>query len=245
MLPFRLASSCSPPLTDLVAFLKISASPYLCARSSQESALVGSSQGTALRKRALARSHLLPRASHVHWLPMWGTSCPLYAPASSNSPMTRHSTCAAHGRRTRVAVPVVHTCDAWPADVLDYLYGIFWRTFLIEASVFRRLDCGVELSFKHPPGWDESMAGGYVLVNVPWIAKGEWHAFSRFESSKESYSSICIYNQKDPQAWSCRLHRELGHAPSHRSVWVSRRACSPHPRVRLTRSHCLTTAPTA
>lgn len=111
---------------------------------------------------------------------------------------------------------------------LDYLYGMFFRTFLIENSLFRRLDCGVELTFKHPPDWDEGMGGGYVLVNVPWIAKGEWHAFSRFESTQERHSSVCIYNQADPQSWSRKLHSELGHAPSHRSVWVSGPYASPY-----------------
>lgn len=36
--------------------------------------------------------------------------------------------------------------------VVDYIYGTFFRTYKIVDSTFTRLECGVELTFDHPPG---------------------------------------------------------------------------------------------
>ena len=75
------------------------------------------------------------------------------------------------------------------AYVLDYLYCMFVLTCRLETSHFWRLEHGVQLSISNPAGWRDIT--GYVYLNIPWIAKKEWHAFSVYPHPKVMTSPVC------------------------------------------------------
>ena len=106
---------------------------------------------------------------------------------------------------------------------LDWLYGALFRTHLIETPTFTRLETGVQLSFANPSKAFEH--AGYVLVNVPWLAKSEWHAFSLFRHpTKQDHSCVCINVGGD---WTRALHAALL-SPTVRPCWVSGPFASPY-----------------
>lgn len=108
--------------------------------------------------------------------------------------------------------------------LLDYVIGYFWRTYLVESSTFKRLECGVELSFEHPPGFT-SDGTGYVMVCVPWISKYQWHAFSLFaHPSKPNHSCVCMCKNGD---WTTELHASV-QQPTTRPVWIAGPFASPY-----------------
>ena len=108
--------------------------------------------------------------------------------------------------------------------LLDYLVGVFWRSYLVESSTFKRLECGTELSFEHPPGFT-SDGTGYVMVCVPWISKYQWHAFSLFaHPSKPNHSCVCMNVNGD---WTKELHDSV-HLPTTRPVWIAGPFASPY-----------------
>ena len=57
-----------------------------------------------------------------------------------------------------VGIPVV-------VYAMDFAYGLLGRTFLVPTSRFTRMDAGVDLTFKHPKGFD-SDGTGYVQVRT-------------------------------------------------------------------------------
>lgn len=108
--------------------------------------------------------------------------------------------------------------------LLDVMYGTLFRTHLIESPTFTRLESAVQLSFKNPAAGGFGNAG-YVLVNVPWLAKGEWHAFSLFRHpTLPDHSCVCMNVGGD---WTRALH-EATRLPTHRPCWVSGPFASPY-----------------
>ena len=106
----------------------------------------------------------------------------------------------------------------------DLIYGFFARTYLIDASQFTRLECGVELQFSNPKGY-ESNVTGYIMLCIPWISKWEWHAFSVFaHPSKPGHSCVCIASNGD---WTRELHDEVN-APTTRPVFIAGPFASPY-----------------
>ena len=102
--------------------------------------------------------------------------------------------------------------------LLDWVYGFFARTYLVDKAVnFTRLDCGVELTFKHPSGF-KTCSTGYILVCIPWISKWEWHAFSLFaHPTKPDHSCVCMCMNGD---WTKALHDAVK-VPTTRPVFIA------------------------
>ena len=112
---------------------------------------------------------------------------------------------------------------------LDYTWGLLARTHRIATSEFTRLEDGVELTFRNPPGF--GLAGGapgYVMLCVPWLypsAKLEWHAFSLFPHPRRpGHSCVCVQRGGD---WTRALHRAI-ERPTTRPVWVAGPYASPY-----------------
>jgi len=107
--------------------------------------------------------------------------------------------------------------------MLDYLYGSFFRTYKISDSTFARLERGVELTFKHPPGFKTDI-GGYVMICVPWLNK-QWHPFSVYRHPTSSeHSSLFIY---DLGNWTRALHTSVEYL-TRRPVWICGPFASPY-----------------
>jgi len=85
---------------------------------------------------------------------------------------------------------------------LDVLYQTLVLTYKVESTVFHRLEKGVQLSFRNPPGFAADSVTGYVYVLLPWISQHEWHAFSLYSQSDDC-SSICVSASGD---WTRKLH---------------------------------------
>lgn len=99
---------------------------------------------------------------------------------------------------------------------LNYALGLYFGTFLVRSTIFRRLDTGVSLSFENPKGF-ELTGASYALVMLPWINTLEWHAFSVFPHPTEpNHSSFCISAVGD---WSKKLHNEITR-PTARPAWL-------------------------
>ena len=109
--------------------------------------------------------------------------------------------------------------------VADWIYGFFARTFLVDKAVcFTRLECGVELTFKHPEGF-KTDGSGYIMVCIPWINKWEWHAFSLFaHPSKPGHSCVCMCMNGD---WTRALHDKVK-VPTTRPVFIAGPYASPY-----------------
>ena len=112
---------------------------------------------------------------------------------------------------------------------LDYVWGLFARTHRIATSEFARLEDGVELTFRNPPGF--GLAGdapGYIMLCVPWLypsAKLEWHAFSLFPHPRRpGHSCVCVQRGGD---WTRALHSAI-ERPTTRPVWVAGPYASPY-----------------
>ena len=107
---------------------------------------------------------------------------------------------------------------------LDVLWGSLNRTHFVETPTFTRLENAVQLTFKNPTkDFDKSV--GYVLVNVPWLAKAEWHAFSIFRHpTLPDHSCVCMNVGGD---WTRALH-EKTKVPTCRPCWISGPFASPY-----------------
>jgi hypothetical protein len=72
---------------------------------------------------------------------------------------------------------------------LDYVYGIFFKTYNLPVVEFVPLPnkLGVQMLWQNPPGF-ESKSGEYVKIHIPWLQHGgnEWHPFSIYRGQEES-----------------------------------------------------------
>lgn len=109
--------------------------------------------------------------------------------------------------------------------IADWIYGFFCRTYLVDKAVsFTRLECGVELTFKHPHGF-KSDGAGYIMICIPWINKWEWHPFSLFaHPSKPGHSCVCMCMHGD---WTKALHDKVK-VPTTRPVFIAGPFGSPY-----------------
>lgn len=108
--------------------------------------------------------------------------------------------------------------------LLDFLVGVFFRSYRVETSTFCRLECGTQLTFEHPPGFT-SDGTGYLMVCVPWISKHQWHAFSLFaHPSLPNHSCVCMVINGD---WTGELHDSV-RQPTTRPVWIAGPFASPY-----------------
>eukprot|EP00793_Prasinoderma_coloniale_P001828 PRCOL_00003634-RA len=101
---------------------------------------------------------------------------------------------------------------------LDYLYGITFRTYRVKNTLFTRLECGTELVFENPEGFTSHGSAGYILLNIPWVNRFQFHAFSLFpHPTLPNHSAVCILRAGD---WTTALWRELDR-PTTRPCFVS------------------------
>jgi len=108
--------------------------------------------------------------------------------------------------------------------ILDYVVGSIMRTYRSESPMFTRIECVVELVFKHPPGF-HSDGTGYILVNLPWLRPWEWHAFSLFaHATLDDHSCVCMNKSGD---WTEALHAMIDR-PMALPAWVSGPFASPY-----------------
>jgi hypothetical protein len=105
---------------------------------------------------------------------------------------------------------------------LDSAYVAVFKTFKIVCPLITRLDCGTELQFRHPPGYQDTV--GYIYLMVPWVSNRQWHAFSVYRNPDGETSSICITNAGD---WTKALHESVKE-PTFRPVWVQGPFPSPY-----------------
>ena len=107
---------------------------------------------------------------------------------------------AAHAPATRIGAVVGSAVALYVADLV---YCMLFKTFKVDTTVFHRLEAGTQLTFPNPPGFDAT--GCYAYVNVPWIARDEWHAFSLYPAPDDPSGStaICANVAGD---WTRKLH---------------------------------------
>ena len=89
---------------------------------------------------------------------------------------------------------------------LDLVYCMLFVTFKVDTTLFVRLEGGTQLTFPNPPGFVP--AGCYAYINVPWIARDEWHAFSLYPAPNDPRGStaICANVAGD---WTSKLHKAV------------------------------------
>jgi len=115
-----------------------------------------------------------------------------------------------------MGVPVVLYCA-------DYLVGAFWRTYHVPSPTLTHIQCGVEMTFEHPPGFTTD-GTGYILVCFPWVSNSQWHAFSLFaHPTLANHSCVCMSKVGD---WTNELHAVV-QKPTSRPAWVSGPFASP------------------
>ena len=99
---------------------------------------------------------------------------------------------------------------------VDWLYGYFFKVYHAETLRFTRIGNAVEVVWEHPQGF-ESKGAGYVYINLPWIARGEWHAFSLVSHpSLPNHSCVCMAVVGD---WTKAVHAALS-KPTVRPGWL-------------------------
>jgi hypothetical protein len=110
---------------------------------------------------------------------------------------------------------------------LDWIYGFFNTTRLIENAAFTRLENAVQIKFQAPPDF-KLQGAGYCYLNVPWVDQYEFHAFSIFSdaSREDDDNTICMCIAVGGD-WTSKLHQAIDH-PSVRPCWVSGPFSSPY-----------------
>ena len=99
---------------------------------------------------------------------------------------------------------------------LDWLYGWCFQIHRAETVRFTRLGTAVELVWEHPKGF-RSDGAGYVYINLPWISKMEWHAFSLVKHPiLPNHSCVCMAVVGD---WTEKVHAALA-KPCARPAWI-------------------------
>lgn len=78
--------------------------------------------------------------------------------------------------------------------LLDYLYGIFFRTYRLEFVEFTPIvdNAGTQMLWRNPEGFNVK-SGEYVQIKLPWLTRGnEWHPFSVYlrEATQEGLSEV-------------------------------------------------------
>jgi hypothetical protein len=102
--------------------------------------------------------------------------------------------------------------------LVDWTFGMFVATRLAPSARFVKLESAVLIRLVKPPGFQVRGAGGYCYLNVPWISKEEWHAFSTFKDPHDDdYIGFLIAVAGD---WTKKLHSEI-HEPVDRRLWIN------------------------
>mmetsp|Transcript_14752 Transcript_14752/g.18583 ORF Transcript_14752/g.18583 Transcript_14752/m.18583 type:complete len:628 (-) Transcript_14752:69-1952(-) len=78
-------------------------------------------------------------------------------------------------------LPVLGTCICM--YTLDVAYVVLFMTEKVEGSLVRVGDKGIFMSMDVSDTFNNRLhgRGGYVFINLPWVNRNQWHAFSLFE----------------------------------------------------------------
>ncbi|KAL9183809.1 hypothetical protein ACHAXT_004665 [Thalassiosira profunda] len=100
--------------------------------------------------------------------------------------------------------------------VADKIAEGLFKTHLLESAHFQRLgDSSCLISFENPPGFGRQNSA-YVYLMLPWLSRGQFHAFSVFPGKNPNHSSICITKCGD---WTGKLMKAVP-APCHKPAFV-------------------------
>jgi NAD(P)H-flavin reductase len=106
---------------------------------------------------------------------------------------------------------------------VDYLLSLVFLTFRIDSAEFESVGQGVAIKFSLPSQIDSKKAvGQYVYMNIPWIAKNEWHAFSLMFDEKEKMAGVYIYTSGD---FTKKLLQKTIALKKRPTMWIN----GPHP----------------
>lgn len=109
---------------------------------------------------------------------------------------------------------------------LDTMYVCFYMTERIGTSVFHVVPTGVQLTMKVSERFQRNAPdGGYCYINLPWISKTQWHAYSLFENPANP-AERQIYMQKLGD-WTIDVLGAL-QRDTHRPVWICGPFSSPY-----------------
>jgi len=99
--------------------------------------------------------------------------------------------------------------------LLDRVFGMFYKTHLVENAYFERLgNEACRVSFENPPGFGKQSA--YVYIMLPWISKYQFHAFSLYPCNQANHSQLCI---SKAGGWTSKLISEIS-TPSHKPAFI-------------------------
>lgn len=109
---------------------------------------------------------------------------------------------------------------------LDSFYVYFYMTERIATSTFHVLPTGVQLTMKVSERFQKVNAdGGYCYINLPWISKHQWHAFSLFENPQD-ISERQVFMMKLGN-WTADVLQAL-QRDTRRPVWICGPFSSPY-----------------
>ena len=98
----------------------------------------------------------------------------------------------------------------------DHLFGIMYKTHLVENAFFERLgDSSCVITFENPSSFGKANSA-YCFIMLPWISKYQFHAFSVYPSSVPNCSQFCISKSGD---WTEALMNELP-TPVHKAAFI-------------------------
>ncbi|KAL7557329.1 hypothetical protein ACA910_020317 [Epithemia clementina (nom. ined.)] len=101
---------------------------------------------------------------------------------------------------------------------VDWFFGLFVATRMAPSARFVKLESAVMIRLKKPPGFQLKGAGGYCYLNIPWISKLEWHAFSTFKDPvNDDFICFCVAVAGD---WTKKLHEQV-QEPIYRRIWIN------------------------
>jgi predicted ferric reductase len=99
---------------------------------------------------------------------------------------------------------------------LDWVYGYYFKIYRAGTLMFTRIGNAVEVVWEHPKGF-VSDGAGYVYICLPWVSRGEWHAFSLVSHpTLPNHSCVCMAAVGD---WTKAVHSALA-KPSSRPGWL-------------------------
>lgn len=110
---------------------------------------------------------------------------------------------------------------------LDTAYVKFFMTERIDTVTYRVLNSGVELTMPVSKRFEDHLAsGGYGYVMFPWVARGQWHAFSIYENALDS--SIRHMFMANIGDWTKDVHKLVANSETARPLWIQGPFPSPY-----------------
>lgn len=118
-----------------------------------------------------------------------------------------------HAPATNIAW-VIGTC--FFLYIIDHIYGLLIQTRRVPSAQFSRVGNSVVIRMKRPKGFS-NIEGTFCYINLPWLSKSQWHAFSLYSDPfDKDYLFICATVAGD---WTGKLH-EIVQQPTVRRCWI-------------------------